>query len=224
MIFLDQSEWVLWHHVSWPPAPHWLASQASWDTQDVPGEILTRGNLREAPQQLPDAANILWQCVSEVHPSVWYPGSQVPGAAPGAEVTGDSAGPPGLSVQVPRQTHDLPVQHSPLLRDQAEGEIISEEEAGLQYHGGSQGKASRLGLHTGNHHPVLVEILTMCLKDITEKYLSLPASEESTWHPGLDYYHKLVSRMVSSLDPTVNVFPRMDWRCVIVISFNLFNF
>ena len=28
----------------------------------------------------------------------------------------------------------------------------------------------------------------------------------------LDYYHRLVGRMVSALDPSTNIFPRMDWR------------
>ena len=56
-------------------------------------------------------------------------------------------------------------------------------------------------------------------QEMTEKYLTSPAGEESTsgsgsgsWKPGLDYYHRLVSRMVAALDPTSNIFPRMDWR------------
>ena len=32
------------------------------------------------------------------------------------------------------------------------------------------------------------------------------------WKPGLYYYHRLVSRLVSAPQPTSNFFPRMDWR------------
>ena len=53
-------------------------------------------------------------------------------------------------------------------------------------------------------------------QEMTEKYLAnTGAGEEAggvSWRPGLDYYHRLVSRMVSSLQPTSNIFPRMDWR------------
>ena len=48
-------------------------------------------------------------------------------------------------------------------------------------------------------------------QEMTEKYL-VPAGEEVSWKPGVDYYHRLVSRMVSALHPTSNIFPRMDWR------------
>ena len=50
--------------------------------------------------------------------------------------------------------------------------------------------------------------------DITEKYLSCAAAdtEQLGWKPGIEYYHRLVSRLVAALDPTCNVFPRMDWR------------
>ena len=49
-------------------------------------------------------------------------------------------------------------------------------------------------------------------QDIMEKYLACPASEEGNWKPGTEYYHRLVSRLVTAMDPTTNVFPRMDWR------------
>ena len=50
--------------------------------------------------------------------------------------------------------------------------------------------------------------------DITEKYLSCAAAdtEQLGWKPGIEYYHRLVCRLVAALDPTCNVFPRMDWR------------
>ena len=48
-------------------------------------------------------------------------------------------------------------------------------------------------------------------QEMTEKYL-LTGGEDPGWKPGLDYYHRLVARMVAALDPTSNVFPRMDWR------------
>ena len=47
-------------------------------------------------------------------------------------------------------------------------------------------------------------------QDFMEKYLT--ASEEGNWKPGPDYFHRLVSRLVTAMDPTTNVFPRMDWR------------
>ena len=49
-------------------------------------------------------------------------------------------------------------------------------------------------------------------QEVTDKYLNCPTVEETPWKPGVDYYYKLVSRLVASLDPTCNVFPRMDWR------------
>ena len=48
-------------------------------------------------------------------------------------------------------------------------------------------------------------------QEMTEKYL-VPPGEEVSWKPGVDYYHRLVARMVSALQPTSNIFPRMDWR------------
>jgi len=36
--------------------------------------------------------------------------------------------------------------------------------------------------------------------------------EDVSWRPGSEYFFKLVSRMVGALDPSSNVFPRMDWR------------
>jgi len=49
-------------------------------------------------------------------------------------------------------------------------------------------------------------------QEIMEKYLSGLPQDETPWRPGIDYYHKLVGRLVSSMDPTCNAFPRMDWR------------
>merc|ERR1719452_134718 len=47
-------------------------------------------------------------------------------------------------------------------------------------------------------------------QDFMEKYLTV--SEEGNWKPGAEYFHRLVSRLVTAMDPTTNVFPRMDWR------------
>jgi len=49
-------------------------------------------------------------------------------------------------------------------------------------------------------------------QEMTDKYLSIEGPEEPQWRPGTDYFSKLVGRLVAALDPSSNVFPRMDWR------------
>jgi len=49
-------------------------------------------------------------------------------------------------------------------------------------------------------------------QEITDKYLSIEGPEEPIWRPGTEYFFKLVGRLVAALDPSSNVFPRMDWR------------
>jgi len=49
-------------------------------------------------------------------------------------------------------------------------------------------------------------------QEVTDKYLGIEGPEEPVWRPGTDYFSKLVGRLVAALDPSSNVFPRMDWR------------
>jgi len=49
-------------------------------------------------------------------------------------------------------------------------------------------------------------------QEMTDKYLSIEGPDEPLWRPGTEYFFKLVGRLVAALDPSSNVFPRMDWR------------